>query len=950
MLRSCYTKNLLQARIFANQAKTHMTPYQFQAIEQKWQQYWEDQQIYRTATRLDKPKYYILDMFPYPSGEGLHVGHPLGYIATDIIARYKRSKGFAVLHPMGFDAFGLPAEQYAIQTGQHPATTTTKNIQRYQQQLRQLGLSYDWDRTVTTSDPNYYKWTQWIFLQLFNSWYDTQFQKARPIRELIAIFEQRGNEQVQANCDKDISPFTAQEWQAMNKSTQQKHLLAYRLAFLENTIVNWCPALGTVLANEEVKDGFSERGGHPVIRQQMKQWSLRITAYADRLLAALDHLDWPISTKEMQRNWIGRSVGANIHFIAEANGEQHTITVFTTRPETIFGVTFLALSPEHPLASLLSTPAQRASVDRYVTTAMHRSERDRLATVNKVTGVFTGSYAVHPFTQQPIPIWIGDYVLAGYGTGAVMGVPAHDSRDYAFAQQFQLPSIQVIAGGNIGQAAYEEKEGSLINSDFLNGLSLQTASQQVINKLETLKLGGSKTTYRLRNAIFSRQRYWGEPFPIYYQDGLPYALSETDLPLELPTLTSYKPTANGEPPLGNAPNWKTKAGYPLELNTMPGWAGSSWYFLRYMDPHNKQQFVSAAAQAYWQGVDLYVGGAEHTTGHLLYARFWTKFLYDLGYINVEEPFQQLIHQGMIQGKSSLVYRIKQTNQFVSYNLRQDYETTAMHVAIDLVDKNNVLQVEAFKKWRPDLQDATFILEDGHYICGSELEKMSKSKYNTVNPDHIIAQYGADTLRLYTMFLGPIDQAKPWDMHGIEGVFRFLVKVWRLFQSAQEANFSMGVPTPAMQKILHQIIKKVSEDIERHSFNTAISSLMIGVNELTALKCTNKQALEQFVVVLAPFAPHLAEELWHLLGHASSVTQETFPAYEEAYLQEEAYEYPVAINGKVRAKITFSLTMREEEIKAAVIKHEIIQKWIQEQTIQKIIIVPRKMINIVIATN
>lgn len=924
-----------------------MTPYNFQAIERKWQQYWEEQQTYRTDTNPRNPKFYILDMFPYPSGEGLHVGHPLGYIATDIIARYKRSKGYAVLHPMGFDAFGLPAEQYAIQTGQHPTITTAKNIQRYQQQLQQVGLSYDWDRAVTTSDPSYYKWTQWIFIQLFNSWYDTRLQQARPIQDLIAIFEQEGNQQVQASCDKNVSSFTAEQWQAMDNFTQQQHLLAYRLAFLENTVVNWCPELGTVLANEEVKEGLSERGGYPVIRKQMRQWSLRITAYADRLLAGLDDLHWPISSKEMQRNWIGKSVGAEIKFVTASNGQQQAITIFTTRPDTIFGVTFLVLSPEHPLATTICTLAQKASLESYITTAMNRSERDRLATAHQVTGVFTGAYALHPFTQAPIPIWVSDYVLVGYGTGAIMGVPAHDSRDYAFAQQFQLPIIQVIAGGDIRQAAYEGKEGNLINSDFLNGLSIQAATQKVINKLTALQAGTSKVTYRLRNAVFSRQRYWGEPFPIYYQEGLPYTLPAAELPLKLPSLTSYKPTLTGEPPLGNAPNWKTKEGCPLELNTMPGWAGSSWYFLRYMDPHNPQQLVSPAAQAYWQAVDLYVGGAEHITGHLLYARFWTQFLYDLGYINVKEPFQQLIHQGMIQGKSSLVYRIKGTNQFASYNLRQDYETTPMHVAINLVDKNDVLQIEAFKKWRPDLQDATFILEKGQYICGSEVEKMSKSKYNTITPDQVIAQYGADTLRLYTMFLGPIDQAKPWDMHGIEGVFRFLVKVWRLFHPRQETTFTTETPSPATHKIIHQTIKKVSEDIERHSFNTAISNLMICVNELTALQCTNKEILQQLALLLAPFAPHLAEELWQLLGHTSSITQEPFPAYEAAYLQEESYEYPVAVNGKVRAKITFALTIDQQEIKAAILTHGSIQKWIQGQSIKNIIIVPHKMINIVI---
>lgn len=925
-----------------------MKLYDHQTIEEKWQQYWEDIKNHSVNISKDKPKYYILDMFPYPSGEGLHVGHLVGYIATDIIARYKRSKGYAVLHPMGFDAFGLPAEQYAIQTGQHPAITTAKNIHRYKQQLKNLGLSYDWDRVITTTDPQYYKWTQWIFIQLFNSWYDTRMERARPIAELVAIFKQQGNCAVDAYCEISLQIFTAQEWEAMDDVNQQACLLAYRLAFLENTIVNWCSELGTVLANEEVKDGFSERGGHPVVRKQMRQWSLRITAYADRLLADLENLNWPISTKEMQKNWIGKSIGAEMQFITTSNGKQYSITIFTTRPDTIFGVTFLVLSPEHPLATTICTPACAQDVKAYIATVTNKSERERVATAHKATGIFTGAYALHPFTQQPIPIWIGDYVLINYGTGAIMSVPAHDSRDYAFATQFQLPVIQVISESKLTTLPHETKEGLLINSDFLNGLSVPEATQAILDRFAILNIGTAKVIYRLRNAIFSRQRYWGEPFPIYYKDTLPYALSVDELPVRLPALDSYTPTATGEPPLGKACHWETKDGYPLEVNTMPGWAGSSWYFFRYMDPDNTQRFVSPEAQAYWQAVDLYVGGAEHTTGHLLYARFWTKFLHDLGYVNVGEPFQQMVHQGMMQSKSNFVYRIKGTKQFVSYHLREQYETTSMHVATTLVDKDNVLQREAFRNWRPDLQDATFILEDGQYICGSEIEKMSKSKFNAITPDEVLVQYGADTLRLYTMFLGPIEQAKLWDMHGIEGVYRFLVKVWRLFYPKHGPAGITESSNEATQKIIHQTIKKISEDINRHSFNTAVSNLMICVNELTALGCTDRHVLEKFLVLLAPFAPHLAEELWNqALGHQSSITQEPFPDYDEAYLQEATCEYPIAINGKVRTKIIFPLSMTQEEIEAVAVAHPDIQKWIQQSAIKKIVWVPQKMVNIVL---
>ena len=924
-----------------------MIPYNFQEIEKKWQQYWITHQTFCTHEDPSQPKYYVLDMFPYPSGEGLHVGHPLGYIASDIVARYKKSQGYNVLHPMGFDAFGLPAEQYAIQTGQHPAVTTAQNIGRYQQQLQHLGLAYDWHRTIITCDPAYYQWTQWIFEQFFKSWYDTSLQKAQPIQKLIAIFEQQGNSQVQAACDTNIPQFSAQDWQQMTEQAQQKLLLSYRLAFLEDATVNWCPALGTVLANEEVKAGIAERGGHPVVKKQMQQWSLRITAYADRLLDGLAALDWPVPTKEMQRKWIGRSVGAEIDFQVIANNQQHIVTAFTTRPETIFGVTYLALAPEHPLATTVTQAEHQTTVQAYINQAKNRSERERLADVKHVSGACTGAYAIHPFTGQHIPIWIADYIIGGYGTSAIMGVPAHDKRDHAFAQHFQLPIIQVIAGTNISQTPDETKTGTLINAGFLNNLSVGQAAKQVIQQLEDLQIGRQKTTYRLRNAIFSRQRYWGEPFPIYYKDGMPYVLPENELPLELPAVKAYQPTPTGQPPLGNASNWKNAAGFDLELNTMPAWAGSSWYFLRYMDPHHASSFVSPDKQAYWQAVDLYIGGAEHTTGHLLYARFWTQFLYDIGYVNIQEPFHKLINQGMIQGRSSFVYRRKGTNQFISYNLRHNYDTVPMHVAIDLVTHDR-LDIAAFKQWRPELHTATFVLEDGQYICGHEIEKMSKSKHNVVNPDTIIAQYGADTLRLYTMFLGPIEQAKPWDTQGIEGVFRFLTKVWRLFYGQTALKTWLDTPpTTAELKTIHQTIKKVEEAIQGYRFNTAVSHLMIGVNNLTTLQCTNKLVLQDLVVLLAPFAPHLAEELWQLLGHHTSVSLAPFPVYDEQYLQEDAFEYPVAINGKVRAKLTFNLEMTQEDMQQQVLVHEAIQKWLQGKQPKKVLIIPQKMINIVL---
>lgn len=925
-----------------------MKNYDFQSIEQKWQQYWATHQTFRTTINASRSKYYVLDMFPYPSGEGLHVGHPLGYIASDIIARYKRSKGYNVLHPMGFDAFGLPAEQFAVQTGQHPAVTTAENIRRYQEQLQRLGLGYDWSREICTADPAYYRWTQWIFLQLFESWYDTSLQKARPIGHLVTILQQAGNSKVKAACDKDTPIVTDRVWQQMSEQAQQKLLMKYRLAFLAETTVNWCPALGTVLANEEVKDGFAERGGYLVVRKQMQQWCLRITAYADRLVDDLAGLDWPTSTKEMQLNWIGRSVGVTITFETQTGqGRAYSTPVFTTRPDTIFGVTYLALSPGHPLAHLIATASQRVAVKAYVTQALQRAETNRPDGTKQVTGVFTGTYAIHPLTDKPLPVWVADYVVAGYGPGAVMGVPAHDSRDYAFAKHFDLPIVQVIAEADTTEAAYEAAAGTLIHSDFLDGLSVQEATKHAIQRLEETYIGTRTTSYRLRDAIFSRQRYWGEPFPIYYRDEMPYALLTNQLPLALPAVKDYKPTATGQPPLGNAVNWQTQAGHPLELSTMPGWAGSSWYFFRYMDPHNATCFVGEEAQAYWQDVDLYIGGAEHTTGHLLYARFWTKFLYDLGYVRVQEPFRQLINQGMIQHKSSFVYRTKGTNQFVSYRLRHDYDCTPMHVSIDLVE-NDVLDIEAFKKWRPELATATFVLEDGQYICGSEIEKMSKSRYNVVNPETVIAKYGADTLRLYTMFLGPIDQAKPWDTRGIEGVFRFLTKVWRLFHD-QSGTFVVTDQPPSLGalKAVHKAIKKVEEAIRRYAFNTAVSTLMICANELTTLSCNNKEILQRFVCLLAPFAPHLAEELWQLVGHTQSVSQAPFPQYDAQYLQEDTIAYPIAVNGKVRATITFAMDVTPEVIRKQVLTHTAIQKWLQGRPPKKVIIVPEKMVNVVV---
>lgn len=1079
--------------------------YQFNEIEKKWQKYWAENTTFKTDNDTSRPKYYVLDMFPYPSGAGLHVGHPLGYIASDIFSRYKRAKGFNVLHPMGYDSFGLPAEQYAIQTGQHPAITTEQNINRYREQLDALGFSYDWSREVRTSDPGYYKWTQWIFIRIFHSWYNTSTNKTEKIDTLIKEFSVNGNARVNAACEPS-QVFSAAEWNAMNEKKQQEILLNYRLAYLAETTVNWCPALGTVLANEEVKDGVSERGGHPVVKKLMKQWSMRITAYADRLLNDLETIDWSDAIKEVQRNWIGKSEGCSIQFelsasssaggltpgpspqergegpdyltadsklyrslkefsrenrqnptkaeallwenlrdsklgfkirrqhaisqfiadficlekklIIEIDGEIHeekkdydagrtfmleeigyrvirftneevinkpswvcteiktelslssgegpgeataeehssslndaTIEVFTTRPDTIFGVSFLTLAPEHELVEKIVTTEQKEAVAKYVEESKNRSERERMADVKRISGEFTGAYAIHPFTGNPIPIWVGDYVLAGYGTGAVMAVPAHDTRDYAFARHFGLPVLEVVAGGDITQEAYDAKEGKLVNSEFLDGLTVKEAVKKAIQKIEEKGLGKGKVNFRLRDAIFSRQRYWGEPIPVYYKDGMPYTLNESQLPLTLPDVDAYLPTESGEPPLARAKNWVTEEGYPLETNTMPGWAGSSWYFLRYMDPKNDAAFASNEALNYWQDVDLYMGGAEHGTGHLLYVRFWTKFLYDLGYIPKNEPAKKLINQGMIQGVSSFVYRTTGANGvpvFISKNRTLEFaNVTPLHVDVNLV-KNDVLDIDAFKEWRPEFANAEFILEDGKYVCGSEVEKMSKSKWNVVNPDDIIAKYGADTLRLYEMFLGPLELAKPWNTNGITGVYGFLRKLWRLYHDT-DANFliSNEEPSKAEFKVLHKTIKKVQEDIERFSFNTSVSTFMICVNELTELKCNKRAILEPLTGIIAPYAPHIAEELWQLLGNKESVSKADFPVFKEEYLVEDSFEYPVSFNGKTRCKISLSLALSKEEIEKEVMLSEEVQKWLSGAAPKKVIVVPGKIVNVVV---
>lgn len=1022
--------------------------YNFKEIEKKWRTDWEKSKIYKVDIDYDKQKYYVLDMFPYPSGAGLHVGHPLGYIASDIYARYKKLQGFNVLHPMGFDAFGLPAEQYAIQTGQHPAITTEKNISRYREQLDLLGFSFDWSREVITCDPKYYKWTQWTFIKLFKSWYDKSIEKARPIDELIKIFEREGNANVNA-ATTQIKIFSDKDWVSYNEKEQQDILMNYRLAYLSETFVNWCPALGTVLANDEVADGYSIRGGYPVERKKMKQWLLRITAYAERLLAGLEKIDWPEHIKEVQRNWIGRSEGAVIRFPIKDVPEKY-IEIFTTRPDTIFGVTYVCVAPESELVPLLTKEPEKDKVEDYVKKSLNKSERERLADIDKKTGVFTGSYAINPFTGVEIPIWIADYVLASYGTGAVMAVPAHDSRDYAFAKQFGLPIKEVIKGGDISKEAYEDLEGECINSDFINGLKPTDAIQKVIEVAEKRKFGSRKINYRLRDAIFSRQRYWGEPFPIYYKDDIPYPLDESKLPLELPPVDSYLPTEDGKPPLARAENWKTEDGYPLETCTMPGFAGSSAYYLRYMDPNNDNELVSKKAVEYWRNVDLYIGGSEHATGHLIYARFWNKFLFDIGIAVEDEPFVKLINQGMILGRSNFVYRAKPVDFaiyklknilpaisdnyeiilqddiitisladyktyifvarndnlenaqklasslyannykiliiniakillennlkdtlvneikslqdgeikiigrdmylppiFVSKNIegREEY-TYPMHVDISLV-RNDILDIEAFKKWQPEFENAYFVLEENKYICGWEVEKMSKSKYNVQNPDDVVNEYGADTLRLYEMFLGPVEQSKPWDVAGIEGVHRFLRKFWRLFFDAQD-NFYINddEPTRDELQLLHKTLKKVQEDIERYAYNTAISSFMVAVNNLQDLHCNKRAILEPLMIALSPFAPFITEELWHLAGHTDSIHEANFPIYDEKYTTDDTCTYAISFNGKTRFTLDIDIAADEVTVKNIVLEHPQSQKWLEGKEPKRVIVVKGKIVNIV----
>lgn len=924
-----------------------MAEYNFREIEQKWQSYWKEKGTFKAEVDPNRPKFYSLDMFPYPSGAGLHVGHPLGYIASDIVSRFKMLKGFNVLHPMGYDSFGLPAEQYAIQTGQHPAITTEQNITRYTEQLKNIGFAFDWDREVRTSDPSYYKWTQWIFMQLFSSYYDLDANKALPISQLISRLETNGNNGIKAVCDEDTPAVTAEEWASFSERQQQELLLKYRLTFLAETTVNWCAALGTVLSNDEVKDGFSERGGHPVERKKMMQWSMRITAYADRLLQGLERVEWSEPIKEMQRNWIGKSIGAEVLFDVKESDKK--IKVFTTRVDTIFGVTYLALAPESDLAASLITDEQRAAAEAYIEVAKNRSERERMSDMKTISGAFTGSYAINPFNGEEIQIWVADYVLAGYGTGAVMAVPAHDERDYNFAKHFGLEIRQVIEG-SMEEGSFPGKGGLIINSGFISNLYMKDAMAKAIEFLEEKGIGKGKIQFRMRDAIFTRQRYWGEPLPVYFKDGLPYLIDEKDLPLVLPEVDKYLPTEDGEPPLGRAKNWtyKTADGeYPLEMSTMPGWAGSSWYFFRYMDPKNDTAFADKAKTDYWGAVDLYIGGSEHATGHLLYSRFWTKFLHDIGAVHIDEPFQKMINQGMIQGRSNFVYRVKGTNKFVSYGLKDQYDGFAMHVDVNIVH-NDQLNLDKFKAWRPDLADAEFILEDGKYICGSEVEKMSKSKYNVVNPDDIIERYGADTLRLYEMFLGPLEQFKPWNTNGIDGVYKFLRKVWNLYHTTTgEFKVSDEKANKEELKALHKAIKKMEEDMANYSFNTSVSSFMICVNELTSLKCNKREILEPLAILISPYAPHIAEELWALLGNTESITEATFPEFKEEHLVESNFEYPVMINGKMRAKLNLSLSLAIPEIEQAALADESVQKWLEGKTPKKVIIVPGKIVNLVV---
>ncbi len=921
--------------------------YNHKDIESRWQNYWRDNKVYKTSIDQSRPKYYVLDMFPYPSGAGLHVGHPLGYIASDIYSRYKRLRGFNVLHPMGYDAYGLPAEQYAIQTGQHPEKTTTENIARYRQQLDRIGFCYDWDREVRTCDPKFYKWTQWAFMKMVESYYDTELNKAQPIAKLVENFEKDGSKGIHAACSEELD-FTADQWKAMSEKEKSDVLMNYRIAYLGNTMVNWCPQLGTVLANDEVSEGLSIRGGYPVEQKLMYQWCLRVSAYAQRLLDGLDDLDWTDSLKETQRNWIGRSEGAEMRF--PIVGSDIELEIFTTRADTVFGVTFMVMAPESEYVDKVTTPEQRKAVDEYLESIKHKTERERMID-KKVSGVFTGSYAVNPLTGKEIPIWISDYVLAGYGTGAIMAVPAHDSRDYAFARHFNLPIIPLIEGCDVSEQSFEAKSGKMINSasaDFsLNGLEVPEAIAATKKYIAEKGIGKVKVNYRLRDAIFSRQRYWGEPFPVYYKDGIPHLMDESALPVLLPEVDKYLPTETGEPPLGRAKNWVTPEGYPIELNTMPGFAGSSAYYLRYMDPDNNEALVSKEADEYWRNVDLYIGGTEHATGHLIYSRFWNKFLYDLGYVVEHEPFKKLINQGMIQGRTNFVYRIKDTNTFVSLGLKDQYDTTPIRVDVNRVS-NDVLDLDAFRAWRPEFKDAEFILEDGKYICGWAVEKMSKSMFNVVNPDDIVERYGADTLRLYEMFLGPIEQSKPWDTNGIDGVNRFIKKLWGLFYKGDSCLVDDSKASPEALKAVHKLIKKVTGDIENFSYNTSVAAFMICVNELSSLKCHSREVFEPLVILLAPFAPHVAEELWHsALGHDTTVNDAKWPEWNEEYLKENTANYAVSFNGKARFTIQVPADMPKEEVEKLALSHESSAKWLDGKTVRKIIVVPNKIVNIVI---
>ena len=915
--------------------------YNFREIEQKWQTYWKTNHIYKTGIDLNKPKYYVLDMFPYPSGAGLHVGHPLGYIASDIYSRYKRLQGFNVLHPMGYDAFGLPAEQYAIQTGQHPAVTTKQNIARYREQLDKIGFCYDWDREILTCEPKYYKWTQWAFIQMFNHYFNIQSQKAQPIELLVKHFENFGNEGIKAACTEDIR-FTAKEWNSKSEKEQQEILLNYRIAYLADLKVNWCPALGTVLANDEVSEGVSVRGGHPVVQRVMRQWSLRVSAYAQRLLDGLNTIEWTDSLTETQKNWIGRSEGTELRF--NIKGQEYNFEVFTTRADTIYGVTFMVLAPESELVKQLTTHEQALEVENYIDITKKRTERERIAD-RRVSGVFSGSYAINPVSGTEIPIWISDYVLAGYGTGAIMAVPAHDSRDYAFAKHFSLPIIPLIEGCDVSNESFDAKEGIMMNSGFLNGLTVKQAIAKAKEYISENKLGRLKVNFRLRDAIFSRQRYWGEPFPVYYKDEMPYMLDESRLPLELPEIDKFLPTEKGEPPLGRAKNWHNEDNFPLELCTMPGFAGSSAYYLRYMDPKNDHALVSPEANQYWRNVDLYIGGTEHATGHLIYSRFWNKFLFDLGMVCEEEPFKKLINQGMIQGRSNFVYRIKDSNTFVSLNLKNQYETTQIHVDVNIVS-NDILDINQFRNWNPDYKNAEFILEDGKYYCGWAVEKMSKSMYNVVNPDDIVEKYGADTLRLYEMFLGPLEQSKPWDTNGIDGVHRFLKRLWSLFYKGDLFIVNEEKPSSEELKILHKTIKKITFDIENFSYNTSVSAFMICVNELFTLKCSKKSILEPLVILLTPFAPHIAEELYQALGNKGTVCDAVFPICNELFLKEMSVKYPISFNGKVRFTLELPADMGKDDIEKTAMSNEQTSKFLEGKAPKKIIVVPGKIVNIV----